>query len=73
MVGASSGFTAPQRISGNMGSRCNNCPSRGCKNCPMYGVGKNPAFEQKEKERLEKAALKKLKKSIEDSDRSADL
>ena len=73
MVGASSGFTPPQKISGNMGTRCNNCPSRGCKDCPMYGVGKNPVFEQREKERLERAAKKKLKKLMEDSDRSADL
>lgn len=69
----SGGFTAPQKISGNMGSRCNNCPSRGCKNCPMYGVGKNPYFEQKETERKEKAARKRMKKRMEDSDRSVDL
>ena len=67
------GFTAPQKISGNMGSRCNNCPSRGCKNCPMYGVGKNPYFEQKEKERKEKAARRRMKKRMEDSDRTAEL
>jgi hypothetical protein len=27
-----------------MGTRCNNCPSKGCKKCPMYGVGENPAY-----------------------------
>jgi hypothetical protein len=32
--GGSSAYTAPQKISGNMKPRCNNCPSRGCKNCP---------------------------------------
>jgi len=67
------GFTAPQQISGNMGSRCNNCPSRGCKDCPMYGVGKNPYFEKKEQERKEKAARRRMKKRMEDSDRSAEL
>lgn len=34
MVGSGAAFTAPQKISGNMGSRCNNCPSRGCRTCP---------------------------------------
>eukprot|EP00527_Entomoneis_sp_CCMP2396_P006620 CAMPEP_0198144368 /NCGR_PEP_ID=MMETSP1443-20131203/15053_1 /TAXON_ID=186043 /ORGANISM="Entomoneis sp., Strain CCMP2396" /LENGTH=420 /DNA_ID=CAMNT_0043807751 /DNA_START=207 /DNA_END=1466 /DNA_ORIENTATION=+ len=60
-VGGSS-FTAPQQISGNMSSRCSNCPTRGCKNCPMYGVGKNPEFEKKEaqrKERIERSRLKR--------------
>jgi ferredoxin len=34
MVGSAAAFTAPQQISGNMGSRCSNCPSRGCRTCP---------------------------------------
>ena len=33
-VGGSSTFTAPQKISGNMKPRCNNCPSKGCRDCP---------------------------------------
>jgi len=66
-------FTGPQKISGNMGSRCNNCPSRGCKDCPMFGVGKNPYFEEKEEERKLKAAKRRMKKQMEDSDRTADL
>ena len=69
----SSGFTPPQQISGNMGSRCNNCPSRGCRDCPMYGVGKNPVFEQREKERLERRARRELKSMREDANRSVDL
>uniref|UniRef100_A0A6U3QLD1 Uncharacterized protein n=1 Tax=Ditylum brightwellii TaxID=49249 RepID=A0A6U3QLD1_9STRA len=59
-VGGPNGFTAPQKISGNMGSRCNNCPSRGCKDCPMFGVGKNPEYERKEKERKAKMELRRL-------------
>ena len=72
-VGGSVTFTGPQKISGNMGSRCNNCPSRGCADCPMYGVGKNPYFEAKEKTRKEKAARRKLKAKMEEANRSADL
>lgn len=63
-VGGANAFTAPQKISGNAGSRCNNCPSRGCKTCPMFGIGKNPAFEKKEKERkarIERNRLKRLR------------
>ena len=66
--GGSKQFTEAQTISGNMGSRCNNCPSRGCANCPMYGVGKNPEFVKKEamrKERLQKAAIKQRRDSEE--------
>ena len=37
-----------------MGSRCNNCPSRGCAKCPMFGVGKNPVYQRREKVRLER-------------------
>jgi ferredoxin len=72
-VGGSVTFTGPQKISGNMGSRCNNCPSRGCADCPMYGVGKNPYFEAKEKARKEKLARRKLKAKMEEANRSADL
>ena len=66
--GGSKQFTEAQTISGNMGARCNNCPSRGCANCPMYGVGKNPEFKKKEKvrkERLQKAAIKQRRESEE--------
>lgn len=66
--GGSRQFTEAQTISGNMGSRCNNCPTRGCANCPMYGVGLNPEFKKKEKlrkERLQKAATKKRRESEE--------
>lgn len=67
------GFTAPQQISGNMGSRCNNCPSKGCKECPMYGIGKNPYFEKREQERKEKRITKRIKERMERSDRTAEL
>mmetsp|Transcript_13724 Transcript_13724/g.20910 ORF Transcript_13724/g.20910 Transcript_13724/m.20910 type:complete len:370 (-) Transcript_13724:104-1213(-) len=67
------GFTAAPKISGNMKSRCNNCPTNGCKNCPMYGVGKNPAFEKKEKERLARAAKRKMKDQLDSQTKSADL
>lgn len=66
--GGSKKFTEAQTISGNMGARCNNCPSRGCANCPMYGVGKNPEFKKKEKqrkERMQKAAIKRRRESEE--------
>jgi ferredoxin len=72
-VGGANRFTAPQKISGNMRARCNNCPSRGCSNCPMYGVGKNPYFEQKEKERKERLARKRMLQQREDEKKSADL
>lgn len=72
-VGGTAAFTAPQQISGNMGSRCNNCPSRGCKNCPMYGIGKNPEFEKREKARLEKKRLRELKREMEKNNKSAEL
>jgi ferredoxin len=64
--GGANAFTAPQKISGNMGTRCSNCPSRGCKDCPMYGVGRNPEYEKKEKLRLEKKAKQRLQKERED-------
>jgi len=72
-VGGSSVFTAPQQISGNMGARCNNCPSRGCKTCPMFGVGKNPEFERKEKERLERQERRRLQQQREEQSKSVDL
>jgi len=75
-VGGSNGpraFTGPQKISGNMGSRCNNCPSRGCKSCPMYGVGKNPEYEKKEKKREERAMKKRIRMQRESAEKSADL
>ena len=72
-VGGPNAFTAPQKISGNMGVRCNNCPSRGCKTCPMFGVGKNPEFERKEKERLAKMEKKRIQERRERENKSADL
>lgn len=66
-------YTAPQVISGNTGSRCNNCPSRGCKNCPMFGVGKNPEFEKREQKRKEKIERNRLSKQREEESKSADL
>ena len=66
-------FTDQQVISGNMGARCNNCPTRGCKNCPMYGVGKNPEFQRKEKRRKERLAKAEMKKKMESENKRADL
>jgi ferredoxin len=73
MVGSAAAFTAPQLISGNMGSRCNNCPSRGCRNCPMFGVGKNPEYERKEEERRAKIERNRLKRLREEERKRADL
>mmetsp|Transcript_22004 Transcript_22004/g.39681 ORF Transcript_22004/g.39681 Transcript_22004/m.39681 type:complete len:421 (-) Transcript_22004:1369-2631(-) len=73
MVGGAKVFTEPQQISGNMGSRCNNCPSRGCKNCPMYGIGENPDFKIKETERKDRIAKKRLKEQMESNEKSVDL
>jgi hypothetical protein len=73
MAGGSSGFTAPQKISGNSGSRCNNCPSRGCRTCPMFGVGKNPEYERKEKERKARIERSRLKQKREEESKIADL
>jgi len=73
MVGGGNGFTAPQKISGNMAARCNNCPSRGCKNCPMYGIGENPEFKRREKERKERRARKQLKDRMESENKSVEL
>ena len=72
-VGGAVAFTPAQKISGNMGARCNNCPSRGCKNCPMYGVGKNPDFLQKEMVRKEKRAKRKLQEEREKNNKMAEL
>ena len=72
-VGGPNAFTAPQQISGNMGARCNNCPSRGCRDCPMFGVGKNPEFERKEKARLERMAKRRLLQERESQQKSAEL
>lgn len=66
-------FTDQQIISGNMGSRCNNCPSRGCKNCPMFGVGKSPYFIEKEKARKEKRAKAEMKRQMESQNKRAEL
>lgn len=73
MVGGPNAFTAPQKISGNMGSRCSNCPTKGCKNCPMFGVGKNPEFERKEKERKERIERDRLRNLREEENKSVDL
>lgn len=72
-VGGPNQFTAPQKISGNMGSRCSNCPSRGCYDCPMYGVGENPEFEKKEKARKQKIAKRRLQEQREQQQKSAEL
>ena len=39
-----------------MGTRCNNCPSRGCSMCPMFGVGQNPVYQKRVAAREEKKA-----------------
>jgi ferredoxin len=73
MVGGANRFTSPQKISGNMGSRCTNCPTRGCYNCPMFGVGKNPEFERKEKERKARIDRIRIEKVREEESKSANL
>lgn len=72
-VGGANRYTAPQKISGNMAPRCNNCPSRGCANCPMYGVGLNPEYQRKEKERQERLAKRRLQEQRQNEQKSADL
>jgi ferredoxin len=72
-VGGPNSFTAPQKISGNMGTRCNNCPTRGCANCPMYGVGLNPEYQKKEKLRKERMAKRKLQQQREREQKSTEL
>jgi len=71
--GGENRFTAPQVISGNLGARCSNCPSRGCAECPMYGVGKNPVFEEKERRRKAQKAEQLLRKQREQEQKSAEL
>ena len=66
-------FTDQQVISGNMGSRCNNCPSRGCKNCPMFGVGLNPEFQKREEKRKLKLAKAEMKKKMDSQNKRAEL
>ena len=66
-------YTDQQIISGNMGSRCSNCPTRGCKNCPMFGVGLNPEFQKKENRRKEKLAKAEMKKKMESQNKRAEL
>lgn len=72
-VGGPNAFTAPQQISGNMGSRCSNCPTRGCANCPMYGVGLNPEYQRKEQLRKERIAKRRLQQQREKEQKSAEL
>ena len=72
-VSAAVAFSERQVISGNGGSRCNNCPSRGCKNCPMFGVGKNPEFERREKLRKEKRLKRQLEQQRKSEEKSVDL
>lgn len=67
------GFTAPQAISGNAGSRCANCPTRGCKTCPMFGVGKNPEYERRERRRLAKLQRARLERERAANSKTADL
>jgi ferredoxin len=66
-------YTAPQRISGNMKSRCNNCPTRGCRTCPMFGVGQNPQYEIAEQRRKEKKAKRILQQQRERDQKSVEL
>jgi len=71
--GGAKPYSTAQKISGNMGSRCNNCPNRGCKDCPMYGVGKNPAFQEQDQKRLDRLEAKKRKSTMENLNKSVDL
>ncbi|KAL7502497.1 hypothetical protein ACHAWX_000501 [Stephanocyclus meneghinianus] len=71
--GGSRAFSEQQKISGNMGSRCSNCPTRGCANCPMYGVGQNPEFQKKEKKRKERLKKAEMKKKMESGSKRAEL
>jgi len=72
-VGGPSVYTAAQKISGNMGSRCNNCPSRGCKNCPMFGVGKNPEYEKRQKEMKQRREARRIKEEMEKREKRSEL
>ena len=69
----SNAYTAPQQISGNMKSRCNNCPSRGCRTCPMFGVGQNPVFEAAEQLRKEKKKKRQVQQQRERDEKSIEL
>ena len=66
-------FSAPQLISGNAGSRCQNCPTNGCHNCPMFGVGKNPEYERREQVRLISVQRKKLEQERANNNKSIQL
>jgi|NOAtaT_6_FD_contig_101_275397_length_1646_multi_6_in_0_out_0_1 ferredoxin len=66
-------FTSAPKISGNLGARCNNCPTRGCANCPMYGVGNNPEFKRKEEARKKRNEERRRKQSLESASKSAEL
>jgi len=55
----------------SMGSRCNNCPSRGCKDCPMFGVGNNPTYTARmEARRLKKEASGAAQAKRQEDERS---
>ena len=55
-----------------MGTRCNNCPSRGCAMCPMFGVGENPVYKMREQKRSErKERSGQAKRDREELDRRA--
>eukprot|EP00590_Aulacoseira_subarctica_P009472 CAMPEP_0172425382 /NCGR_PEP_ID=MMETSP1064-20121228/31730_1 /TAXON_ID=202472 /ORGANISM="Aulacoseira subarctica , Strain CCAP 1002/5" /LENGTH=370 /DNA_ID=CAMNT_0013168193 /DNA_START=98 /DNA_END=1210 /DNA_ORIENTATION=- len=71
--GSSMQFTSAPKISGNTGTRCNNCPSRGCANCPMYGIGKNPEFKRKEEERKRRSEEKRRRQAQESANKRAEL
>lgn len=71
--GGSTKFTSAPKISGNMGARCNNCPTRGCATCPMYGVGNNPEFKRKEEARKRRNEERRRKQALESASKSAEL
>lgn len=48
-------------------------PTRGCKNCPMFGVGLNPDFQKKENKRKERLAKAEMKKKMESQNKRAEL
>ncbi|CAB1119806.1 unnamed protein product [Ectocarpus sp. CCAP 1310/34] len=64
-----------QRISGDRGMRCDNCPSKGCYNCPMFSVGNNPEYAKRKEERKAKriARRKKEKEELSGEIKSAEL
>ena len=71
--GSSLQFTSAPKISGNTGTRCNNCPSRGCAKCPMYGIGKNPEFKRKEEERKRRSEEKRRRQAQDSANKRAEL